>query len=138
MGKTIVITGVTRGIGRGLVEEFDRLGHKIIGCGRTAEQVNELQKTLGAKHQFSRIDVTDDESVADWASKTFADHGSPDLLINNAAIINSNNSLVNISATEFNAVVDINIKGVANVIRHFGPEMIKPVSYTHLTLPTKA
>ena len=125
MGKTIVITGVTRGIGRGLVEEFDRLGHKIIGCGRTAEQVNELQKTLGAKHQFSRIDVTDDESVADWAIKTFADHGSPDLLINNAAIINSNNSLVNISATEFNAVVDINIKGVANVIRHFGPEMIK-------------
>ena len=125
MGKTIVITGVTRGIGRSLVEEFDQLGHKIIGCGRTAEQIDKLQTSLGAKHQFSRIDVSDDALVADWASKIIANHGVPDLLINNAAIINSNSSFVNVSAAEFNTVIDINIKGVANVIRHFAPKMIK-------------
>lgn len=125
MGKTIVITGVTRGIGRGLVEEFDRLGHKIIGCGRTGELIEKLQKKLGAKHQFSCLDVTNDKLVADWANRSLAKHGSPDLLINNAAIINSNSSLVNVSAADFDTVIDINIKGVANVIRHFAPEMIK-------------
>ena len=43
MAKTIVITGVTRGIGRGLAGEFARLGHKVIGCGRSADQVAELE-----------------------------------------------------------------------------------------------
>ena len=47
MAKIIVITGVTRGIGRGLASEFDRLGHKVIGCGRSAEQLAELQAELG-------------------------------------------------------------------------------------------
>ena len=47
MAKTIVITGVTRGSGRGLAGEFDRLGHKVSGCGRSNDQVAELQTALG-------------------------------------------------------------------------------------------
>ena len=125
MAKTIVITGVTRGIGRGLVEELDRLGHKIIGCGRSAEQIAELQNALGPEHHFSAIDVTDDALVADWASKTLQAHGAPDLLVNNAAIINRNSPLVDVPVAEFDAVIDVNIKGVANVTRHFAPAMIK-------------
>ena len=125
MAKTIVITGVTRGIGRGLAEEFDRLGHKIIGCGRTPDQVAELQTALGQAHDFATVDVTDDRAVAGWARRTLAEHGAPDLLINNAAIINTNANLVDVSAEEFDAVIDINIKGVANVTRHFAPAMIE-------------
>ena len=125
MAKTIVITGVTRGIGRGLVEELDRLGHKIIGCGRSAEQIAELQNALGPEHHFSAIDVTDDALVADWASKTIQAHGAPDLLVNNAAIINRNSPLVDVPVAEFDAVIDINIKGVANFTRHFAPAMIE-------------
>ena len=125
MARTIVITGITRGIGRGLVEEFDRLGHKIIGCGRSVDQVSELQNALGSDHHFSAVDVTDDALVADWASKMLQSHGAPDLLINNAAIINRNSPLVDVPAAEFDAVIDINIKGVANVSRHFVPAMIE-------------
>ena len=65
MAKTIVITGITRGIGRGLVEEFDRLGHKVIGCGRSTDQVSELQNALGPEHHLTSIDVTDDALVAE-------------------------------------------------------------------------
>ena len=125
MARTIVITGITRGIGRGLVEEFDRLGHKIIGCGRSVDQVSELQNALGSDHHFSAVDVTDDALVADWASKMLQAHGAPDLLINNAAIINRNSPLIDVPVSEFDAVIDINIKGVANVSRHFVPAMIE-------------
>ena len=125
MAKTIVITGVTRGIGRGLAGEFARLGHKVIGCGRSADPITELQAALGEPHDFAAVDVTNDRAVADWAKRTLTEHGAPDLLINNAAIINRNANLVDVSAAEFDAVIDVNIKGVANVTRHFAPAMIE-------------
>ena len=125
MAKRIVITGVTRGIGRGLTEEFARLGHTVIGCGRSAEPVAALQSALGQPHDIAAVDVIDDRAVADWAKRTLAAHGAPDLLINNAAIINRNSRLVDVPAAEFDAVIDINIKGVANVTRHFAPAMIE-------------
>ena len=90
MAKIIVITGVTRGIGRGLADEFARLGHKVVGCGRSADQIAELQTSLGQAHDFAAVDVTDDRAVADWTRRMLAEHGAPDLLINNAAIMNAN------------------------------------------------
>ena len=125
MAKTIVITGVTRGIGRSLAGEFARLGHTVIGCGRSADPVAALQSALGQPHDIAAVDVIDDRAVADWAKRTLAVHGAPDLLINNAAIINRNSRLVDVPAAEFDAVIDINIKGVANVTRHFVPAMIE-------------
>jgi len=125
LAKRIVITGVTRGIGRGLTEEFARLGHTVIGCGRSADPVAALQSALGQPHDIAAVDVIDDRAVADWAKRTLAAHGTPALLINNAAIINRNSRLVDVPAAEFDAVIDINIKGVANVTRHFVPAMIE-------------
>jgi len=125
VAKTIVITGVTRGIGRSLAGEFARLGHTVIGCGRSADPVAALQSALGQPHDIAAVDVIDDRAVADWAKRTLAAHGTPDLLINNAAIINRNSRLVDVPAAEFDAVIDINIKGVANVTRHFVPAMIE-------------
>ena len=95
------------------------------GDSDAADQVAELQTALGQAHDFATVDVTDDRAVADWARRTLAEHGAPDLLINNAAIINRNANLIDVSAAEFDAVIDINIKGVANVTRHFAPAMIK-------------
>src|SRR5207253_6336818 len=50
---------------------------------------------------------------------------SPGLLLNNAAIINKNAPLWKVSAEEFDRVIDVNLKGVVNVIRHFVPAMIE-------------
>jgi NAD(P)-dependent dehydrogenase (short-subunit alcohol dehydrogenase family) len=123
--KTILITGVSRGLGRALAEEFIRLGHTVLGCGRSEKEITRLQKQFPAPNDFSAVDVSSDEQVAAWAKKVLATHAAPDLLLNNAALINRNAPLWEISAPEFSDVIDVNIKGVANVIRHFVPAMIK-------------
>jgi NAD(P)-dependent dehydrogenase (short-subunit alcohol dehydrogenase family) len=123
--KTILITGVSRGLGRALTEEFIRLGHVVLGCGRSEKEIAQLQKQFPASNDFAAVDVSSDEQVAAWAKRVLQSHGAPDLLLNNAGIINRNAPLWEISAEEFSRVIDVNIKGVANVIRHFVPAMIK-------------
>jgi len=52
-------------------------------------------------------------------------HGVPDLVINNAGIINKNAPLWEVSAREFSEIIDVNVKGMANIIRHLVPAMVK-------------
>jgi len=123
--KVVLITGVTRGLGRAMAEEFARLGHTVLGCGRSAREIEKLLQKLGKPHDFYPVDVADDDAVKSWASVLLASHGPPDLLLNNAGMINANARLWEIAAREFEAVVNTNLNGVANVIRHFVPEMVK-------------
>jgi NAD(P)-dependent dehydrogenase (short-subunit alcohol dehydrogenase family) len=123
--KTLVITGVTRGLGRAMAEEFIRLGHVVLGCGRSEQHLAELRRRFGEWHEFDRVDVASDEQVQAWAKRLLKARGAPDLLLNNAGVINRNAPLWNISSEEFSQVIDVNIKGVANVIRHFVPVMIE-------------
>jgi NAD(P)-dependent dehydrogenase (short-subunit alcohol dehydrogenase family) len=119
----ILITGVTRGLGRALAEWYIAHGHTVIGCGRSAEVLN-LRFAFPAPHDFTALDVATENKVALWAEKVLAVHGAPDLLINNAALMNTPAPLWQIKAREFDQLIDVNIKGVANVIRHFVPAMV--------------
>jgi NAD(P)-dependent dehydrogenase (short-subunit alcohol dehydrogenase family) len=122
--KTIVITGVSRGLGRALVKEFIGRGHTVLGCARGTAAIQELARLHGAPHDFAVADVADDAAVRAWAARLIATHGAPDLLVNNAALINRNAPLWQVPAAEFDRVVDVNVKGVVNIIRHFVPAMI--------------
>ena len=77
-----------------------------------------------APHDFAAVDVAEENKVALWAEHVLAVHGAPDLLINNAALMNTPAPLWEVPAREFDRLIDVNIKGVANVIRHFVPAMI--------------
>jgi len=120
----VVITGVTRGLGRAMAARFAALGHTVAGCGRSAAAIDELRGLLGEPHDLAVLDVTRDEDVKRWARSVLARLGPPDLLINNAALINRNAPLWEVPADEFDRVVDVNIKGVVNVIRHLVPAMV--------------
>ena len=64
--------------------------------------------------------------VKAWAGRSLKTHGPPDLLLNNAGLINRNApTLGDRARAEFDDVMDTNLKGVANVIRHFAPAMVK-------------
>jgi NAD(P)-dependent dehydrogenase (short-subunit alcohol dehydrogenase family) len=120
----IVITGVTRGLGRALMEEFIRGGHTVIGCGRGGEAIFDLRMTHPAPHDFSIVDVALDSKVALWAVKVLENDSPPDLLINNAGLMNRPAPLWEQDDREFTKLVDVNIRGVQNVIRHFVPAMV--------------
>ena len=123
--RIVVITGVTRGLGRAMVEEFARLGHVVLGCGRTKKAIDQLHQRFGPPNDFYQVDITSDDEVKSWASLLLNTHGPPDLLLNNAGIINKNAPLWEVSAREFSEVIDVNLKGYANVIRRFAPAMVK-------------
>ncbi|HLZ54167.1 MAG TPA: SDR family oxidoreductase [Verrucomicrobiae bacterium] len=125
MMKNVLITGVTRGLGRAMVDEFIRLGHVVVGCGRSEREIVQLQKQFAAPNDFAVVNVADDSQVAAWAERILSAHGPPDLLLNNAALINRNAKLWEITAREFSDVIDVNIKGVTNVIRRFVPAMVQ-------------
>jgi NAD(P)-dependent dehydrogenase (short-subunit alcohol dehydrogenase family) len=108
-----------------LVEVFVGSGHRVYGCGRSQPAIDALAIRHGAPHDFAVVDVSVDLEVRDWAKRVVEEYGPPDLLINNAAIINANAPLWLVPAEEFDAVVDINLKGMANVLRHFLPVMVQ-------------
>jgi NAD(P)-dependent dehydrogenase (short-subunit alcohol dehydrogenase family) len=123
--RTILITGVSRGLGRALAAEFIRLGQVVLGCGRSEPEISQLRTQFAVPNDFTVVDVSDDEQVAAWAKRVLAGRAAPDLLLNNAALINRNAPLWEVSAREFSDVIDVNLKGTANVIRHFVPAMIR-------------
>jgi NAD(P)-dependent dehydrogenase (short-subunit alcohol dehydrogenase family) len=123
--KTILLTGATRGIGRALVDVFIERGHTVAGCGRSTEAIAALAERYPAPHHFAAVDVSDPEGVEAWAVAVLAAVGVPDLVINNAALINKNAPLWKVPAEEFSRLLEVNIGGTANVIRAFAPAMIE-------------
>jgi NAD(P)-dependent dehydrogenase (short-subunit alcohol dehydrogenase family) len=122
--KLIVLTGATRGLGLAMTEKFIELGHTVCGCGRSREGVEALRRRFGPPHDFAVVDVAHESQVEPWAARVLSSRGAPDLLINNAALINQNAPLWQVPAEEFGLIVDVNVKGVAHVIRHFVPAMV--------------
>jgi NAD(P)-dependent dehydrogenase (short-subunit alcohol dehydrogenase family) len=122
--RVVLITGATRGLGRAMARKFAALGHTVVGCGRSAAGVDELRRELPGRHDASVVDVADDVQVRAWAGRVLPAFGPPDLLLNNAALMNRPAPLWTLSAAEFDPVIDVNVKGVANVVRHFVPAMV--------------
>jgi NAD(P)-dependent dehydrogenase (short-subunit alcohol dehydrogenase family) len=120
---TIWLTGCTSGLGRALVPEFLKAGHILVGCGRNEIALEHLKKEFPKGH-FLAADVANDLSVADFCSEALTLAGPPDLVINNAAVINPPAPLWEIEAEEFDHLTAVNINGVANIIRHAMPSML--------------
>ncbi|PFO61845.1 short-chain dehydrogenase [Bacillus cereus] len=124
ISKSVIITGVTQGLGRAMVDRFHELGWNIYGCGRSKNKIEELKKQYSKIHDFQVIDVSDSQQVNDWANYILNRHMAPDLIINNASIVNQNAQLWKIMDQEFENVMNVNVNGVVNVIRAFVPAMV--------------
>ncbi|EAW38068.1 SDR family oxidoreductase [Lyngbya sp. PCC 8106] len=124
MSKLILITGVSRGLGRAMTEAFIQLGHTVIGCSLNKEAIADLTQKFGEPHHFTSVNIADEMQVKNWSQAISSKYDAPDLIINNAGIVHELAPLWEIEGQIFDRVIDINIKGVANVLRHFLPQML--------------
>ncbi|HIK43705.1 MAG TPA: SDR family NAD(P)-dependent oxidoreductase [Leptolyngbyaceae cyanobacterium M65_K2018_010] len=124
MGQHIVITGVSRGLGRALTTALIAQGHRVSGCARSPAAITELSQAYPPPHRFAALDIGDDQAVKTWAASVLETDGEPDRVINNAGLVNRPAPLWQVPAAECQAVIDVNLMGTINVLRHFVPAMI--------------
>jgi len=128
--KTIVITGSTRGIGRGLAENFAKLGCNIVINGRSdaavRKTVDALAKRFGSHHVSGKAgDITlpaDLQGLWDHAASTF---GTVDVWINNAGISIKRQPIQEAPFADLERIVDINLKGVMYACKIAASSMLK-------------
>ena len=120
----VVITGVSRGLGRAMADEFIRLGHTVAGTVRRQDVADELTASWPQDCRVDVVDVRDDEAVARWAEAVLSS-GPVDRLINSAAVMNAPAPLWEVGSEEMQLLVETNILGTANVIRRFTPAMVE-------------
>ncbi|CAI5978579.1 unnamed protein product [Closterium sp. NIES-64] len=138
--KVVVVTGATKGLGRALVVELAKRGHRVAGCGRDVKQVEVVQRLLDdtrvpattaaaaaspAQHLMVAVDVGSDGQVKAFAENVISTMGVPDIVVNCAGLINANKRLWEVPCEEVDRVLDVNIKGTVNVIRHFAPAIVE-------------
>ncbi len=121
--RRIVLTGATRGLGAAMLEGFIASGAIVHGCGTNSAAVEQLKQAYPGPHTFHVVDVTDSAQIKHWANSILKD-GTPDLLINNAALINTPAKLWDLPASEWRRMFDVNVLGMVEVLRAFIPAMV--------------
>jgi 3-hydroxybutyrate dehydrogenase len=123
-GKSALITGGGRGIGRAIALEFARNGARVAVAARTAEQVEQVAAEIGGDALALVCDVSEPESVAHMFSRLREDFGNPDILVNNAGIAESA-TLVNTTDELWHRHLAINLSGTFYCTRAALPAMLK-------------
>jgi 3-oxoacyl-[acyl-carrier protein] reductase len=124
-GKNVLITGATRGIGRGIAEIFAKNGANVAFTFVSSDQkARELEKELGGNIKIKgyKSDAADYEKSQNLVDEIIKDFGSIDVLINNAGIT-KDNLLLRMSAEDWNKVIETNLTSVFNLTK----AVIKPM-----------
>lgn len=106
-----------------MAREFSSRGWKVAGGARSSDLLDELSQQISKDSLFITLDVTDPASVESFARKVVEKFRAPDLLVNNAGLINQNAPLAQVSPEEFASVLAVNLGGIHNMIRAFVPMM---------------
>ncbi|RHR29890.1 3-oxoacyl-[acyl-carrier-protein] reductase [Clostridium sp. AF19-22AC] len=127
-GKTAIVTGASRGIGRAVALKLAEEGAAVVinynGSADRAEEVkNEIEKN-GGKAEVMQCNVSDFQACENFIKEVTAKFGRIDILVNNAGITRDG-LLMRMSEDDFDAVIDTNLKGTFNCIRFVSRQMMK-------------
>ena len=134
-GKTAVITGAAKGIGRAIAIALAKKGCNIVLNYRSAvkdELVKEIED-LGVKCVAVKADVSNFEEAENIIKTAKAETGSVDILVNNAGITRDG-LLMRMSEKDFDDVINTNLKGAFNMVRHASSVMLKQKSGTIINI----
>ena len=137
-GKVAFITGGSSGIGRGIGLAFARAGMQVVISGRKPEHIDETRAEFAAAGldvTAVQLDVTNAEAVEEAAAETVQRFGRVDVLVNNAGI-GLTGPVMGATATDWDWLIDVNIRGVGNGIRAFVPHMQRRGEGGHVVTTT--
>ncbi len=123
--RCVLITGVSRGLGRELCLRMIDAGHTVVGVARSQEAIEALRNEFPGTHRFDSLDVSNSEQVKAWADDVTASGLVPDLILNNAAVVNELKQVWRIEPDEFQKVMQVNVLGSFYVLRYLLPAMIR-------------
>jgi len=129
MNKVVLITGATSGIGEATARAFAAAGDKIIITGRRAERLQalkaELQKSYNTEVYISSFDVRDEEQCNAAIEALPEEFAQVDVLVNNAGLASGLEHLNEGDSTDWNAMIDTNVKGLLYITRAVSNRMIE-------------
>lgn len=127
-GKTAIITGASRGIGRGIAKVFAQQGANVaFTYSSSVQAAQELETELsnfGIKVKGYQSDAADFEQAQNFIDQVVKEFGTIDILINNAGIT-KDNLLMRISEEDFDKVIEVNLKSVFNMTKAVQRTMLK-------------
>ena len=127
-GKVAIVTGASRGIGRAVAIALAKAGAKVVinyaGNVVAAEEVKTIIQTAGGQAMLMQADVANDEAVTAMVKETMTAFGQIDILVNNAGITRDN-LLMRMKESDWDAVMDTNLKGVFLCTKHVSRVMMK-------------
>lgn len=127
-GRTAVITGAGRGIGKAIAERFAAEGAKVAIVSRTEANSNATAEAINAAHPGTAkgyaVDVSDSAATAALGKQVLADFGSVDILVNNAGVTRDGLAL-RMSEEDWDVVLDTNLKGAFNLVKAFQRSILK-------------
>lgn len=127
-GKIAIITGATRGIGRGIAQVFAEQGANIAftysSSAQAAEELEAELTALGVKAKGYQSNAADFAAAQELVDAILVEFGNVDILINNAGIT-KDNLLMRLSESDFDTVIEVNLKSVFNMTKAVQRTMLK-------------
>ena len=125
--KTVFISGGTSGIGKATAQLFAKEGYKLVLCGRRQERLDALSQELNSVTQTTALnfDVRERDTVLDAINSLPRDFSKIDILVNNAGNAHGLDEAQTASLDDWDAMIDINVKGLLYVTKAVLPGMIK-------------
>ena len=137
-GKTVMITGASRGIGEACAEVFASAGARVALLARSAKAVRDIAARIGKNAIAIPCDVADYSDIEAAVRETEGSLGPVDILINNAGIVEPVSHLATSDPAAWGKVIDVNLKGVYYGMRAVMPGMIARGSGTIITVSSGA
>ncbi len=125
-GKSAIVTGATRGIGKAIASELAKRGANVaFNYAKSADEAEKLKaeiENLGVKCFAAQCDVANTEAAADFVKQTQSEFGTVDFLVNNAGITRDT-LILRMKEDDWDAVIDTNLKGAWN----FSKAVLRPM-----------
>lgn len=127
MSKTVLITGATSGIGYAVAEFLAVRDFKLVLCGRRQERLDELEKKLSTSTKLTTLnfDIRERDAVSIAINSLSQEFSQIDVLINNAGNAHGLDSIDQGSLDDWDAMLDINVKGLLYVSKAVIPQMVE-------------